>query len=750
MGAAHNEGGSGSIEGQLPNDTSLAEVFRQTLAFLHRHVWFIFWMGLGCALVTVVVTHRMERLYKSSVQLMVDPPVQSPIEAEANPLIAPETGFVEGQILLIEADDTLIRVIELGNLTEIPYFQAKPVNVVVRGLHRLKAMILGPTPGIPGLPDGAPNRETLAAKSILSEVLTVSREGETNVISIAVRANSSGLAQSTAALVADTYVGIRLDQRQSAARAFSDWINTRAAELRMQLTEAEAAVTAYRIEHGLFSETGDFSLNDQRLTEVNAELIRSRADLAQKSAALDKARAVRDGGGDILSLPEVQGSEIVTALRNQLLVLELRERDLTTNSNRPSPRVDQIRQQNAAIQVQLMSEVTRIIETIKNEVETLESRTTLLSTALSQAGGQSKIETQISVGLRQLERVAEVFLQQYQRYLDNAGLAAELKSFTTSGTQVVTSATVPINPYFPLVKAFTILSFIMGCGIAIFIALAREAMDTSLRHSNQVEALLNTRVRAQIPHLTGQDIPEVIENDPKSAFSETISVLRYMLLSANSKGGRAPVFLVTSSVAGEGKTSIATSFARSASGAGQKVLVIDADLRRAGLTKKFGYEGEEGFADVLMGRPWQAPDIMGEGVFDILSAGTETNSPLNALESPNLAKFLELARGAYDLIVIDGPPVAYVGDCTILSKHSDQVLFIVRWGLTLRGQAIRGFQRLPKPKIAAVIMNDCPLNSDIGLGPAFGFYTEGLHKLGKLVNLQDWRASGVSLKDRQA
>ena len=749
-GVADREGGSAPQGARMPDDASLSEVFRQTLKFLRRHVWLILVFGLGCAVLTVAITQRMERLYKSSVQLMVDPPFQSPIEAEANPLIAPETGFVEGQILLIKADDTLIKVVELGNLTEIPFFQPKPANVILRELRRLKTKVLGPTPGVRSLPDGAPDMATLAAKSILAEVMTVSREGETNVISISVRANSSGLAQSTAALVADTYVDILLNQRQSAARAFSDWINIRADALRQQLTEAEEAVTSYRIENGLFNDAGDLSLNDQRLTEVNAELIRSRADLAQKAAALDRARTVRDGGGDILSLPEVQNSEMVTELRNQLLVLELRERDLDTNSNASNPRLEQIRQQNAATRRQLDSEVTRIVETLKNEVSTLESRTALLTEALSQAGGQSKIETQISVGLRQLERVAEVFRQQYQRYLDNAGLAAELKSFTTSGTQMVTSATVPINPYYPQVKIFTIISFMIGCGIAVLIALAREAMDTSLRSAQQVETLLNTQVRAQIPHLKNQDIPGIIEDDPLSAFSETVSVLRYMLFSASAEAGRAPVFLVTSSVAGEGKTSIAASIALSASAAGQNVLLVDADMRRAGLSQKFGFEGGTGFADVLTGSPWQAPDIMGDGVFDILPAGSETETPLNALESPNLAKFLELARDAYDLIVIDGPPVAYIADCTILSKHSDQVLFVVRWGVTLRAQAMRSFQRLPRAKIAAVVMNDCPPDADIGLGSTYGLYTGRRLKRGKLINLRDRRAGGAAFKDWRA
>jgi succinoglycan biosynthesis transport protein ExoP len=740
---------------RMTDEISLSEVFRQSLLFLRRHLWLILLLGFSFAVVTIVVTQKMERLYKSSVQLMIDPVATSPIEAETTTFIAADTGYVDGQILLIEADDTLLQVVKRGNLSEIPFFQASPPNIARRMISRVKTLILGPSSGDRTLPVGAPDRKSLVAKSILAKTLSVEREGDTNVISISVRANSPTLSQRTASLVAETYVDIRLSQRQQDARVFGDWINTRAEELRQQVSEAEAAVTEYRIENGLFNDEEGASLNDQQLTEINAELVRSRADLAQKRAALERARAVSDNGGDTLSLPEVQISEIITELRNQMLLLELRERDLSASIDQSNPRLIQVRQQYAAMSAQLDGEVRRIVDMLANEVQTLESRTALLTEALSLAGGQSTIETQSNVVLRQLERVAEAYLQHYQRYLDNAGLAAELRSFTTSGTQVVTSATVPIEPFYPTVKVFVILSFMLGSILAVIIGLAREALDTTFRSAQQVETLLGTRLRAQIPKLrSGQDIPEIVRQEPLGQFSETISVLRYMLLSARSEDGRAPVFLLTSNGAGEGKTSIASSLALSASIAGQNVLLIDADMRRAGLTRNYGMDGDIGFAEILQGTPWQPLDTQETGLLDILPAGILVDMPLNALASPNLPKFLDLARRSYDLIVIDGPPVAHIADCTILSRYCDQLLFVVRWGQTKRDQAVRGFQCLPKSKISGVVMNCCPPNDEIGLGSTYKLYSRAMRKPDKIVSLDERRLtdtrSGTGAGGRRA
>lgn len=716
--------------------TSLSEVFRQSLTFLRRYIWLILLFSVLFGCLTLVVTQKMERLYKSSAQLMIDTVPSSPIEVETSSFPSPTLEYVDAQALLIVADDTLLKVVERGQLTEIPYFHKDQPSVIWRAISRTKNAILGPKPGSGSLPEGGPSREALAAKSILSEVLSVERQGDTNVITISVRANSPALAQRVTTLVAETYVELRLSKRRQDAKEFSDWITARAEELRQQVSAAEKTVTEYRVKHDLFSYEEGASLNDQQLTEVNTALIEARADLAQKTAALSRARAVAAGEGDVLSLPEVQGSALIYELRSQMLLLELRERDLSASSNQSNAKLFQVRKQYEAMKRQLDGEVERITGMLANEVETLESRTTLLSEALSEAGGESKLETTISVELRQLERVAEAHRQHYQRYLDNAGLAAELKSFTTSGTQVVTTATVPLDHFYPSVTVFTVFGLILGAAVAITIGACRDALDTSFRSAQEVEALLGAKVLAQIPKLkSGTKIPAIVETDPLSPFSETISVLRYLMISAGSDDNGAPVFLILSDSAGEGKTSIASSLAKSACLASQNVLLIDADLRRAGLSAKFGYEGEIGLADVLQGAPWQPLDIMGEGALDIMPAGILTDMPVNALESHYLPKFLNRARDSYDLIIIDGPPVAHLADCTILAKYCDQMLFVVRWGVTLRDQAVRAFDRLPKSKVSGVVMNACPNSSEIGISSTYKIYAQANKKRGKLVTL---------------
>ncbi|WP_164658451.1 AAA family ATPase [Tropicibacter sp. Alg240-R139] len=732
--------------GPADQDMTLAELFRQSLSFLRRHFWRIAILGLLCACVALYAALNMERLYKSSAQLMIERPATNPIEEENPTFPTIGTSYVDGQILVLEAHDTLLKVVERADLTSEPFFQSKPPNYFELAIRYIKQLVPSDRQkGRGPLPVDAPDPAALSARKTLDDALTVSREGDTNVITIDIRANSPRLAHRVTQAVVATYVDLRISQRRDDALQMSAWIGARAEELRQEVEIAEKAVTDFRVKHGLIGEADGASLSDQQITELNAELVRARSELALKRAAFERAQTLLSEGGDILDLPEVQSSDILTELRQQLLQIELRERDLSATSRGDNARLDQVRQIRAAIERQIDRQVRRIVNVLGNEVETLENRTRLLSEALTRASGQSKIEIRNNVDLQQLERVAEAYRLRYETYLNNAGLAEELSSFSTSGTQVVTSATTPLEPVFPPVRVFVILGFMFGALIAVLWGLAREALDTTFRTVAQIEGALGVQILVQLPKLDRrQAIPDIIEAEPLSPFTETVAALRYSVSADHQGSDIAPVIYLASTAPLEGKTSIAAALATSGSVAGQRVLLIDGDLRRAGLSDQFGLANEIGLADILQGADWQASPDVQDGVLDVLPAGILTDMPINALESPQLPKFLEQARRDYDLVVIDGPPAANVADCAILSRHSDRILFVVRWGQTQIDAARRAMARLPRKKLAGVVLNFSELNEDPWLGETYRLYGRSgtgaarRSRSGTVTSISDW------------
>ncbi len=328
-------------------------------------------------------------------------------------------------------------------------------------------------------------------------------------------------------------------------------------------------------------------------------------------------------------------------------------------------------------------------------------------------------------------------------YLDSQAIAAGNSPPAPTGTRVVSAASVPMDPVGPPGGALVILGFFIGAGVGLTIALARAALDTSLRTSEQIECLLDLQVLAHLPQLPkGNMIPGIVSAEPLGLFSETIASLRYALARKHREDA-APVLLLASTGEYEGKTSIAASLAEAARMAEKNVLLIDGDLRRSELSARYGLLGETGLSDILQGAHWEMPVLRGGGNVDMLPAGVLNDMPLSALDSGRLPDLLARARSVYDLVVIDAPPVTSVSDCAILSQHSDQILYILRWGRTLRDQALRAVNRLPRDKIAGIVVNFSEAHDEIGMGETYRLHSRDSARgradpYAKVAFMKDW------------
>ena len=734
------------------NGQTFAEVLRDTTQFLWKCRWRILAYGFLFASIAFYMTTRMDRLYKSSVQLMIERPATSPIEIGKSGLVLPDTGYVDGQILLIESDDTLSRVITKLDLLDEPGFQSQQPGLFTQSVRWVKSTLSATPQTNTPLPANVPDKKTLSALKILREAVFVSREGDTNVVSIDVRTVSPRLAHTIADTLAGVYTEIRLEQRQAQARELSGWIDARAGELRAQVTQAEAAVTQFRIDNNLIGEFDGPTLGDQRLVELNAELIRSRAELAQKMASFELAKGVLAGNTDASSIPEVQNSVIYTALREQQLEQQRRAQEATLLSSSDNPRVNQILRRLAAIEDQMTGEIARITEVLANETETLQSRIRLLQAEVAKASQQSEVETRSQAELRDLERIAEAYRQRHERYLNNAGIATELSTFASSGTQIISAATWPLLPFYPPTKVLVILSFLLGAAIAVVQSLLRDILRPKFTSIAQVKRDLGMEVLSVMPTLEkGQSVQDVINEEPFSLFTDATSVLRQNIQSKSvaRRSGETPVVLITSACETEGKTSIAAALATSASSSGQKVLLVDTDLRYAGLSEIYKLDDQEGLCEILQGQSWTPVKADDSSILDIVPAGKlHGRQPSDLLSGPQLRNFIATARAHYDLVVLDSPPVAHLADTAILADRSTDIALVLQLNST-SVEAVRStIQRLPRRRIAGAIVNAVSPSDQAGIWSSAGVYAATYKQSAKLYQLHN-TDHGVQNPDRR-
>ena len=258
--------------------------------------------------------------------------------------------------------------------------------------------------------------------------------------------------------------------------------------------------------------------------------------------------------------------------------------------------------------------------------------------------------------------------------LDNAGRPEQVIAVT-----VVSGPTSASSAVSPDLKRYLGLGLVGGLVLGALLAVLRDLLDTTARSS------------AVAAEVVGAPTLAVLDEDADAGRrAEPVRQLRTSLAFLRTAAGtaRPDVLVVTSALAGEGKTTTALDLARSLAGTGERVLLVEADLRRPGLGAALGLEGGPGLSDVLAGQAELASALRPGGTegLQVLPAGSVPPNPSELLGSPPMADLVATLRNGFDTVVLDAPPVLPVTDAVVTAAVADGVLLLVRWGRTRRAE----------------------------------------------------------------
>lgn len=264
-----------------------------------------------------------------------------------------------------------------------------------------------------------------------------------------------------------------------------------------------------------------------------------------------------------------------------------------------------------------------------------------------------------------------------------------------------------------------LLGLILGVGAAFFL----EYLDRTVRTSSDVESLLGIPVLGIIPRLRrlddageeaiqlgGRGIPLLVAQDPLDPAAEAYRNLRMNLMFMSSDDEPIRTVLFSSPGPSEGKSTTAVNFAVMLAQQGQRVLMIDADLRRPSLHRALDVLREPGLTNLLIGdaetRETVRPNVLPN--LDFLPSGPFPPNPSELLNSKNMGRILEEFEGRYDQIIIDSPPVLAVTDAAILAVHTDGAVLVLRSGETEQRAAERSVEQLRRlgVRVFGAVLNE--------------------------------------------
>lgn len=291
------------------------------------------------------------------------------------------------------------------------------------------------------------------------------------------------------------------------------------------------------------------------------------------------------------------------------------------------------------------------------------------------------------------------------------------------------------------------LGLLFGVVFGVALAVFRELMDTSLKTADEVADAAAAPVVGLIPYDTLASRTDRVDiSDGHSPTAEAFRVLRTNLQFVDVDSPKKAV-VVSSALPQEGKTTTAISLAMMMAQAGQRVVLIDADLRRPTVADRLGLEGAVGLSTVLAGKATlvEAVQNVDESGLRVLTSGLIPPNPAELLQSNAMARLLSDLRETHDLIILDAPPMLPVADAAVLSTLSDGCLLITRAGLTTRHQVEQSVDRL---KAVDARLMGCVLNmvrhrrfGGLGYGYGYGYGYAPVPRRRRRRTLAPWRST---------
>lgn len=293
------------------------------------------------------------------------------------------------------------------------------------------------------------------------------------------------------------------------------------------------------------------------------------------------------------------------------------------------------------------------------------------------------------------------------------------------GLEVVdgpTSSTVPVAPDIPLTLG---IGFILGLLLGLTGAILRDALDTTVRSSDELQADTGLHTLGLIPFdADAADEPLVTEVNRQSVRAESYRQLRTNLQFVNAATPVKAV-MVTSSVSGEGKSSTAVNLATAFADAGLKVLLIEGDLRRPKVAEYLGLEGSVGLTNVLAGQVDVSEVLQrwGRAPLTVLPSGSIPPNPSELLGSRGMIDLVQGFRREFDVIVVDSPPLLPVTDAAIISSYVDGALVVARHGTTTKKQLQQSLQALSavNATVLGFVLNRVPRKGADAYGYGYGY-----------------------------
>ncbi|MBW6504968.1 polysaccharide biosynthesis tyrosine autokinase [bacterium] len=558
----------------------------------------------------------------------------------------------------------------------------------------------------------------------LRKAVKVNEVGKkTNVIKVTYNDTSPVMANAVVNTLVQAYLEQTLSFRTEEASNTVKFVENQLKGTRDALDQSEKNLQMYKSTSGMIKLDSEAEELVRKLSEIEKERASVVLQRNQVEFALEAQKKARRGGG-VYSPAAFKDDPLIGTMAAKLTELEMQRRALVAENTERHPLVKAVQGQIDQLQRKIQSTFETARLNLTKQEATLKQQIAQYEEKLGKLPEAERTQAR-------LMRFSKVNADIYTFLLQKHEEARIAKASTISNINIVDPAIVPDKPVKPQ-KGMNLLlgllgGLILGSGAAFF----KDYLDDTIKDEEEAKRALAWPMLATIPTIEGAakdsgPVNLVVQTNPKSSPAEAFRGLRTAIHFSSLKRD-CKVVMITSSFPGEGKTTIAANLALTFAQSGNRVLVVDCDLRRPGLHKVFGHSRNPGVTEVLAGDVPLAQALHATGIENIalLSAGTIPPNPAELLCSDRMRELLAGLRASYDMVILDAPPVIPVTDAPLLTALTDLVVVVVEAGRIPANAARRMKELLQSVQapVAGFVLNDrTALFSD-----TYGYYGKGYY-----------------------
>jgi capsular exopolysaccharide synthesis family protein len=705
---------------------------RQYFNVINKYKFKIIFLAFFVAIFAGVIAMKMTPIYKATATLLIEAEQAQAVNfQEVMGLDSGRKEYYLTQFEILKSQTIAKKVIERLNLAEQPEFNKPP-----SALSSIKTSIRESLPFLPKKQRVLLSEDEIAEQKMLglltafSARLTISPVRKTQLVKISFESEDPKFAAQVANAVGEIYIENHMTAKMGVTQQAAGWLSDRLSDLRVRLDESEGKLQDYREQENLIDVEGVVGLLSKEREQTSNQLVIARNETNKLESIM---RVINEYGRNDLSrlesIPEITSHKVIQDVKKEVVSSERKVSELSQIYGFKHPKMIAAKAELVTVKANLSKQVRSLVTGIEKEVKTSQSNVSALNLSLKRIRTEYQAVTRKESVYRKLNREVQTNRQLFDTFLSRSKETEVTSDFNAAVARFTDKAYKPNRPIKPKKGLIVALAFVASLGLAIVFAFVIEALNDTVKSSSDIENKLAQRMLGLIPmvsHKKGTDLDthHFFEREAKQ-FSESVRTFRTgFVLSQMDKDCK--VIAITSSVPSEGKTTTSTNLAFSL-GQMEKVLLIDADMRKPSVCKRFGIPAyRPGLANLIAGSE-KVEDCMfvdEQSGLSIMPCGQMPSNPLELLSSPRFAKLIDALKTKFDRIIIDTAPTQAVSDSLVISKHADAIIYVVKADSTRMGMVKTGLSRLidVNAKVAGIVLNQVDMKKTDNYNNYHGYY----------------------------